>query len=49
MRKLSRRHKENLDKVKQPIYSNLAEAITILKETATAKFIYSVELNFFKY
>ena len=45
MRKLSRRHKENLDKVKQPIYSNLAEAITILKETATAKFIESVELH----
>jgi large subunit ribosomal protein L1 len=45
MRKLSRRHKENLDKVKQPIYSNLAEAIAILKETATAKFIESVELH----
>ena len=45
MRKLSRRHKENLEKVKQPIYSNLAEAITILKETATTKFIESVELH----
>lgn len=45
MRKLSRRHKENLEKVKQPIYSNLAEAIAILKETATAKFIESVELH----
>ena len=45
MRKLSRRHKENLDKVKKPIYSNLAEAIAILKETATAKFIESVELH----
>ena len=45
MRKLSRRHKENLEKVKQPIYSNLAEAIAILKETGTAKFIESVELH----
>ena len=45
MRKLSRRHKENLDKVKKHIYSNLAEAIAILKETATAKFIESVELH----
>ena len=45
MQKLSRRHKENLEKVKQPIYSNLAEAIAILKETGTAKFIESVELH----
>ena len=36
MRKLSRRHKENLEKVKQPIYSNLTEAIAILKESAAA-------------
>ena len=45
MRKLSRRHKENLEKIKQPIYSNLAEAISDLKETATTKFIESLELH----
>ena len=45
MRKLSRRHKENLEKIKQPIYSNIAEAISDLKETATTKFIESVELH----
>ena len=45
MRKLSRRHKENLEKIKQPIYSTLAEAISDLKETATTKFIESVELH----
>jgi large subunit ribosomal protein L1 len=45
MRKLSRRHKENVQKTKDKIYSNLNEAITILKETATTKFIESVELH----
>ena len=45
MRKLSRRQKENLEKIKQPIYSNLEEAIVALKETATTKFIESVELH----
>jgi large subunit ribosomal protein L1 len=45
MRKLSRRHKENLTKTKNKSYSNLEEAITILKETATTKFIESVELH----
>ena len=45
MPKLSRRHKENLEKTKQKIYSNLDEAIQILKETATTKFIESVELH----
>ena len=45
MRKLSRRNKENLEKIKQPIYENLEEAITTLKETATTKFIESVELH----
>ena len=45
MRKLSRRHKENVQKTKDKIYSNLNEAIEILKETATTKFIESVELH----
>ena len=45
MRKLSRRHKENVEKTKNKIYSNLDEAIEILKETATTKFIESVELH----
>jgi large subunit ribosomal protein L1 len=45
MRKLSRRHKENVQKTKDKIYSNLNEAIKILKETATTKFIESVELH----
>jgi large subunit ribosomal protein L1 len=45
MRKLSRRHKENLSKTKSKVYSNLEEAIITLKETATTKFIESVELH----
>jgi len=45
MQKLSRRHNENLKKTKNKVYSNLEEAITLLKETATAKFIESVELH----
>jgi len=45
MRKVSRRHKENLQKTKNTIYSNLEEAITLLKETATTKFTESVELH----
>ena len=45
MRKLSRRHKENLEKAKNAIYSNIDEAIVVLKETATAKFVESVELH----
>ena len=45
MRKFSRRHKENIEKTKNKIYSNLDEAIQILKETATAKFVESVELH----
>ena len=45
MRKLSRRHKENIEKTKNKIYSNLDEAIQILKETATTKFVESVELH----
>ena len=45
MRKLSRRHKENIEKTKNKIYSNLDESIQVLKETATTKFIESVELH----
>jgi large subunit ribosomal protein L1 len=45
MRKLSRRHKENLEKTTNIVYSNLDEAIATLKETATAKFVESVELH----
>jgi large subunit ribosomal protein L1 len=45
MRKLSRRYKQNLEKTKNTSYSNIAEAIELLKETATAKFVESVELH----
>lgn len=45
MRKISRRHKENLKKTTNVVYSNLEEAIAILKETATAKFVESAELH----
>ncbi len=45
MRKLSRRHKENIKKTGNNVYSNLEEAITVLKETATTKFVETVELH----
>jgi len=45
MRKLSQRHQENIDKTKNKIYSNLKDAIKVLKETANTKFIESVELH----
>ena len=45
MRKLSRRQKENLSKIRDKVYSNLEEAISTLKETATTKFVESVELH----
>ena len=45
MRKLSRRQKENAAKTPKLTYSSLEEGITILKETATAKFIETVELH----
>jgi large subunit ribosomal protein L1 len=45
MRTISRRHKENIKKTKNIVYSNLAESIAALKETANAKFIESVELH----
>ena len=45
MRKLSRRHKENVEKTKNKIYSNLDQAVEVLQETASAKFVESVELH----
>ena len=41
MRKISRRHKENVKRTKNIVYSNLEEAITLLKDTATTKFVES--------
>ena len=45
MRKLSRRQKNNLERITKPSYSDIKEAITVLKETSTTKFIESVELH----
>jgi large subunit ribosomal protein L1 len=45
MRKISRRHKENIKRTKNIVSSNLEEAIVLLKETATTKFVESVELH----
>lgn len=45
MGKMSRRHQENRKKTASDTYSNLEEAIAILKQTATTKFVESVELH----
>jgi len=45
MRKLSRRHKENIEKTKKTVYSDLEKAIEILKLTANTKFTETVELH----
>jgi large subunit ribosomal protein L1 len=45
MRKLSRRQKENLTKTENIICTTVDEAIKILKETATAKFVETAELH----
>ena len=45
MRRLSRRQNENIKKIKNIAYSNIEEAITVLKDTATTKFVESVELH----
>ena len=45
MRKLSKRHKSNRDKVATQSYSDLTEAIDILKKMATAKFVETAELH----
>ena len=45
MRKLSRRQKENQIKTKNVIFPNVEEAINVLKQTSTAKFVETVELH----
>lgn len=45
MRKVSRRHKENIEKTNRIVYSTLDEAIAALKSTATTKFVETVELH----
>ena len=45
MRKVSRRQKNIRKKIENNIYSSLEEAIKILRETATAKFVETVELH----
>ena len=45
MRKVSRRHKENIEKTNRIVYSSLDEAIAALKSTATTKFVETVELH----
>ena len=45
MRKTSRRYRENQRKTKNILYSNLEKAILTLKNTATAKFVESVEFH----
>nr|QUS63665.1 ribosomal protein L1 [Haslea silbo]QUS63869.1 ribosomal protein L1 [Haslea silbo] len=45
MGKISRRHKENVQKTKNTLYLNLEEAIVVLKETSNTKFVESVELH----
>jgi large subunit ribosomal protein L1 len=45
MRKMSRRQKENLKRTKNIVSPTLEEAIVFLKETATTKFVESVELH----
>ena len=45
MRKLSRRNKENSIKTKNIVFSNLEESVKMLKETANAKFVETVELH----
>lgn len=45
MRKLSRRQTENVEITRNVVYSSLEEAIKVLKQTATTKFIESVELH----
>ena len=45
MRKLSRRNRDNLKTIHNAVYSNLEDAILLLKKTATAKFVESAELH----
>ena len=45
MRKISNRHRKNLEQSSNTSYSNLEDAINCLKKTANANFIESMELN----
>lgn len=45
MRKLSRRHKENIEKTNKIVSSTLEEAIKMLKATATTRFVETVEFH----
>jgi len=45
MRKLSRRQQEIRKKIQTTPYSDLKEAISVLKETATTKFVESIEIH----
>lgn len=45
MQKLSQRQRENRIKIRKRVFSNLQEAIDLLKTTATAKFVETVELH----
>lgn len=45
MRKLSRRQKENVQEIQPIAYTNIEEAIVVLKKTATAKFNETIELH----
>jgi len=45
MQKVSRRHQGNQTKTKNIVFSNIDEAIKVLKETATAKFNETAELH----
>ena len=45
MPKLSRRHTKNIKKTQNKLHLSLNDAIKLLKETATTKFIESVELH----
>jgi len=45
MRKISRRHRKNLENTKKIIYSDLQEAIITLKKTANANFVETFELH----
>ena len=45
MQKISRRHQENQAKTQNILFTELDNAITVLKETATAKFTETVELH----
>ena len=45
MRKLSKRHQKNKLKIDGQIYSNLNEAIVVLKQMANARFVETAELH----